>query len=244
MKAMLQQINKLKWGIQGIFIIILGEFAFYGIFRCPFAIPYVSCESCPVVQCPGKKLWLPVWIGILGTAIFFGRAFCGYICPVGTLSDLLAIISPKGLIKKSIDNILSYGKFIMLFVAVFIIFGINNPRWAIPIRTGDFFNSVKLTFEHADKMWIARTTFVAGAILLGLIVSKLWCRYLCPTGGALDIANSISFFKFYKTSSCNDCNKCTRVCRMETRPAEMNCTDCGDCRNVCPVDAIKLGKEI
>jgi len=243
MKPSLQQINKIKLGIQGVFMILLGEFAFYGIFRCPFAIPYVSCESCPVIQCPGRSLWLPVWIGILGTAVFFGRAFCGYVCPVGTIADLMALLSPKGVIKKFMGFTLTYTKYIVLIAAVVLIFGMNNPRWAIPIRTGDFFNSVKLTFEHANNLWILRTVFILAAIGVGLVISKFWCRYLCPTGGLLDLANSITIFKYFKTSACNDCDKCTKICDMATRPAEINCTNCSDCRDVCPVEAIKLGRE-
>ncbi len=224
-------------------MLLLGEFAFYGIFRCPFAVPYVSCESCPVVQCPGRSFWMPVWLGILGSAIFFGRAFCGYVCPVGTVADLLAIPSPRGWIKKSIDSFLSYGKYVVLIASLILIFGMNNPRWAVPIRTGEFFNSIKLTFEHANNLWIARTAFILGAVGLGAVLSKAWCRYLCPTGGLLDIANSLSVFKYFVSSECDNCNRCTDACNMETRPAEINCTSCGDCRNTCPVDSIRFGKE-
>ncbi|MCK5423045.1 MAG: 4Fe-4S binding protein, partial [Deltaproteobacteria bacterium] len=65
------------------FLVFLGEFSFYGIFRCPFAVPYVSCGNCPVIQCPGRKLWLAFWIILPVSAIIFGRAFCGWACPGG-----------------------------------------------------------------------------------------------------------------------------------------------------------------
>ena len=49
--------------IQAASLFVIGEFSYFGIFRCPFAVPYVSCPNCPVVQCPGRKLWLTAWIG-------------------------------------------------------------------------------------------------------------------------------------------------------------------------------------
>ena len=63
---------------QIIFLVILGEFSFYGIFRCPFAVPYTDCGACPVVQCPGKKLWLGFWILLPITLLLFGRGFCSW----------------------------------------------------------------------------------------------------------------------------------------------------------------------
>ncbi|MFH0826148.1 MAG: 4Fe-4S binding protein, partial [Pseudomonadota bacterium] len=123
-----------------------------------------------------------------------------------------------------------------------LVFLLNNPRWAIPIRTGDFFNSVSLTFEHADQLWLWRTGFILGGLALALIIPHFWCRYLCPTGGLLELLNRVSFVKYFKTSACNACDSCRSVCPAETRPAEVNCVNCGDCRETCPVDAISLGR--
>ena len=54
--------SKLKWirrMSQTAMLFVIGEFGFYGIFRCPFAVPYVSCAGCPVVQCPGRWMVYP-----------------------------------------------------------------------------------------------------------------------------------------------------------------------------------------
>ena len=159
--------KRVRWSMRAVFMVILGEFAFYGIFRCPFAVPYVGCESCPVVQCPGKKIWLSSWIAILGSAIIFGRAFCGYACPAGTFSDLLAKLKfVKIKISRKLDKYLSLGKYIVLAASLIYLFILSNPRWAIPIRTGEFFQSVELTFQHADNLWIYRTLIICGLIFL------------------------------------------------------------------------------
>ncbi|UCF34976.1 MAG: 4Fe-4S binding protein [Phycisphaerales bacterium] len=238
--------NKMHWArrlSQVFFMFLLGEFAFYGVFRCPFAVPYVSCGNCPVTQCPGRKWWIPIWAGILLSGLVLGRVFCGWACPAGFVSDVLGQAAPlRRKLAGSVDRILSMGKYVVLVAAVGVFVVLSNPRWAIPIRTGEFFRSVKLTFEHADSLWIGRTAFVLVAIGSGVVLSHFWCRYLCATGGILEILNKIAIFKYHRTANCNDCDECHEVCPVETRPAETNCNNCGDCARVCPTGAIKLGR--
>ena len=224
------------------FLIFLGEFSFYGIFRCPFAVPYVSCGNCPVIQCPGRKLWLAFWIVLPVSAIIFGRFFCGWACPGGFVSELLGKLSlARGKMKGALEKVVSSGKYLVIAGSLVVFLLTNNPRWAMPIRIGDFFNSVKLTFEHADNLWIARTLFVLIGLGLAILIPGFWCRYLCPTGGILEAFRRFSLFKYFKTKVCDDCDKCRELCDLETRPSEINCTNCGACSNICPVDAIKVG---
>ncbi len=225
------------------FLFLLGEFAFYGVFRCPFAVPYVSCGNCPVVQCPGRKWWIPVWVGILASALVMGRVFCSWACPAGLVSDLLGRVSflRRG-IAGTADKVWSVGKHVVLVAAVVVFVVWANPRWAIPIRTGGFFASVKLTFEHADGLWVWRTAFVSAGLVLGVVVSHLWCRHLCATGGALVLIGRLSVIRYVRTADCHHCEECYRACPVETRPAETNCTNCGDCAAVCPTGAIRLGR--
>ncbi len=225
------------------FLVLLGEFSFYGIFRCPFAVPYTECGSCPVVQCPGKKLWLGFWLLLPLSLLLFGRGFCSWACPGGLFSELLSKASLlKNTVKGLPDTLLTSLRYIVLAACLFTVFFIENPRWAIPIRTGDFFYSVQLTFEHADSLWLVRTLFILAGFAAILIVPHFWCRYLCPTGGLLEAFKNISFLTYRKTERCSPCDACRKACPAETRPAETNCTNCGDCKNTCPIDDIHLKK--
>lgn len=233
----------IRRAIQAISLFYLAEFSYYGIFRCPFAVPYVSCANCPVVQCPGRKIWLVVLLGILASGLLFGRAFCGYACPAGMLNELFSKVAIlRGKTVRMFISVVGVGKYVTAALCAYLIFAMHNPRWAVPIRTGEFFNSTALTFEHAFPLWLVRTLVVAGALLLGLLVPYFFCRVLCPTGGVLSLLSRFSLYGYRMTSDCTDCGKCEKACGMEARPAQSNCTNCGDCVDVCPMDAIDLSQ--
>src|SRR5512138_3848353 len=64
---------------------ILGQWSFYGIFRCPFLVPYVSCQNCPVITCHGRlfTMFWGFWLLLPVSVLLVGRAFCGWACPGG-----------------------------------------------------------------------------------------------------------------------------------------------------------------
>jgi polyferredoxin len=150
----------------------------------------------------------------------------------------------KSHIRKSYVKVLSYSGFIAGVAVVLVLwFGLNNPRSIPPIRTGEFWSSVVLSFAHATPYWLLRTTVVLAIVAGGFIIGNLWCRFVCPTGGLLELIRRVAVFRIYKTDACNDCDRCLNVCEMQTRPDEINCTNCGDCIGSCPVDAIKIGRK-
>ncbi len=227
--------------VQLISLVVVGEWSFYGIFRCPYAVPYIGCAQCPVVQCPGRSLWMWSWILILLSAVFMGRFFCGWVCPGGFVADILGTVSfIRQKFNSGLLRFLNYGKYLLLAATLYFFFVLNNPRWAIPIRTGDFFNSVSLTFEHAELIWIIKTIAVLAFVALGVGISHFWCRFFCPTGGALELFSKFSVFRYGMSEACNGCDICTETCGPETKPAQENCTNCGDCQDGCPVDAIDI----
>ncbi len=224
---------------------LLGQWSFYGIFRCPFLVPYVSCESCPVITCHGRLLSLfwGFWLAMPLLALFFGRAFCGWVCPGGLVSQVLGKLIPRRLHRDRAGRRLGpYLAYLALALALLVWLVMGQPRLAIPIRVGPFFQAVALTFQHATPFWLARSLVVLALLLLGLVVANAWCRLVCPTGGALELVKRFSLYKVYKTGACNHCDRCLELCEMSTRPQEAACTNCGDCLGCCPQGAIKLGR--
>ncbi len=231
--------------VQWASLAFLGEWALYGVFRCPFVVPFVSCQNCPVITCPGRAagMFWGVWGAWLAVAVFFGRAFCGWFCPGGLVHRIAALNPFKVRLNTGAIRDFSCGKYVVLLCAVGVYFLMYQPRVNVPIRVGEFWPSTLLTFEHAFPMWLFRTWVLIALVVLGLFVVHAWCRFACPAGGLLELMNRFSIFKVRKTSACNDCDRCRRVCYMETRPEEINCTNCGDCLKVCPQRCIGIGRK-
>ncbi len=225
---------------------MLGQWSFYGIFRCPFIVPYVSCQNCPVITCHGRILTMfwGFWLLLPVSALLVGRAFCGWACPGGLVNQMLGKLAPFKLRKRSLlTHFAPWGAFLALAGCLYVWFVLGQPRVNVPIRVGEFFGAVKLTFEHATPFWLVRTFTVLGLMGLGLLVAGFWCRFACPTGGALEILKRFSLWGYFTTSACNGCDKCLRVCEFGTRPAGQGCTNCGECAGSCPEDAIRFGRK-
>jgi len=239
--------NRLTWIrrlTQTVMLFVLGQWSFYGIFRCPYVVPFVGCRVCPVITCWGRitGLFWGFWLLLPVSVILFGRSFCGWACPGGLVNQLIGKASATGLrIRNALTKIAPYGLFVGLIVAHILWLGTGNPRTMVPIRVGEFWKSIELSFEHASGLWLTRTAVVLGLLVAGFLVANLWCRFACPMGGLLELIKRISIFRIFKTDACTNCDACLEVCEMGARPNEMNCTNCGDCLKSCQVDAIKIG---
>ncbi|MBP1764221.1 MAG: 4Fe-4S ferredoxin, iron-sulfur binding domain protein [Firmicutes bacterium] len=232
--------------VQLAMLAVLGQWSFYGIFRCPFLVPFVNCQVCPVITCWGRitSYFWGFWLFLPLSVLFVGRAFCGWLCPGGFVNQMIGKVAfAKLRVRNRLTKFALLGMGIGLLIVLFLWIGLHNPRSIVPIRIGEFWNSIRLSFEHASLFWLVRTFVVLGLVSAGLLVANLWCRFACPTGALLELFKDAAIFRVFKTSACNDCDVCLRNCEMGTRPDEANCTNCGDCMKTCPVNAIKFGRQ-
>ena len=227
-------------------VAIIGQWSFYGIFRCPFIVPYIHCEGCPVITCHGRifSLFWGFWAGWLALAVVFGRAFCGWLCPGGITSRILGAFTRLRLKRETLaQKLLPWGKYLGIIIVLWVLMVMEQPRVNVPIRIGEFFPAILQTWNFAQPVWIVRTIFVLAILAAGIALTAAWCRFACPTGGILEPTRHFSLFRVFKTNSCNNCNSCKEACYMDTRPEESNCTNCGDCIHSCPQKCIGLGRK-
>jgi len=232
------------------FLLLTGEWLAIGWLRCPYGVPFVSCMSCPLRSCPGT--WLqPYFLGLLGvSALVFGRAFCGWGCPMGLVEEALGRVSrPRlerlaGFVKA--DRWLKWMKWPGLAVVIFLIFALNYPAdraHAYVVRTASGFDlaSVKVAWAMGVSDYWVRALLLGGALVGAVVVMRAWCRYLCPLGATLGLFNKISLVKLSRDESqCQDCGQFPRDCVHHTTPGTTDCIICGDCLEGCPADAVSF----
>jgi polyferredoxin len=179
-------------------------------------------------------------------SFIFRKAFCSWLCPVGTLSEALWKLGRK-LLKRNwamprwLDIPLRGLKYLLLAFFIYAVAGLSaeaiNAFLSSPyglvadVKMLNFFRTLGTT---------AAITLAALA-LLSVVYQNFWCRYLCPYGALMGLASLFSPAKIRRNEEqCIDCTKCARACPallqvdklVNIRSAE--CTACLECVAVCP----------
>ncbi|MBQ6848854.1 MAG: 4Fe-4S binding protein [Clostridia bacterium] len=232
-------------------------------------VPGINCYSCPgaVGACPmgslqnamnGKNHGSIYYVGgiLVLYSILFGRMICGWLCPFGWIQELLHKIKTPKIKKGPVTRILSFVKYVILVVFVFIIpflYAIRDVtlpafcKYICPAGTvegGMTLLSYKINESHlADLGPLFTWKFLLMvSILVGCVfVFRLFCRFLCPLGALYGLFNRFSIFGIkLDRSKCVDCNKCIAHCEMDIRHVgDPECISCGECVSVCPTNAIR-----
>jgi polyferredoxin len=203
-----------------------------------------------------------VLIAVAVTALLLRSAFCGWVCPLGFLQDLvssssrflqkrfpglrraLAALKQRGARLAVLDRYLRYLKYLVLVWAVggsayygFMVFRDVDP-WAAFLNLAEF-------------------SFTPGLIVLGVtlvasfFVERPWCRYSCPLGAASGLLGKLSpVYLKREESACKVCQVCTKACPMglpvhtATTIKSADCMTCLECVGACPRHGaleVKLG---
>jgi len=235
---------------QTLFFLLTGQWLVVGFLRCPFGVPFVCCASCPLSDCTGTCLQMPVIGLILISGILLGRVFCGWVCPLGYLEDVLGRL-PKPRIEErrwftAVEPRLRVLKYVVLTVVIWLVFRYNFPaERAHPyvVRTPSFLNweSLVVAAKLGARRYPVRAGILVVALLSGLLVTRFWCRYLCPAGALFSLFNKVSLWRPIKIrDACRDCGKYPRECLQHTVPGTTECIVCGDCLQGCPHEATGL----
>jgi len=197
--------------------------------------------------CPGT--WLQPWaIGFIAiSSVLAGRVFCGWACPMGAVQDLLGRIPKLRALKRPrfgrADRWLKGLKYVVLAVTILGFYTLNQ-RFAVPVRAhADWsLDAVRVSWLTYDTYSRFRVVVILAGVALAVVLSRAWCRYLCPLGALLTIGNRLSLFGLRRRQEkCSKCGKYPRECRTYTTPGTADCVLCGDCVEGCPNGAITFG---
>lgn len=162
---------------------------------CPFGglqalATYFQRGSLP---CSMTTMQILMGIILAAAVILLSKLFCAYLCPVGTVEDLLMkgrkAIGIKGVEIRNgslADKALRIVKYGLLFVVVY--FTVSSSE--LFCKKIDPYYAVATGFKGEITLWMSLTA-VAIVILLGFFINRFWCKYICPLGA---ISNTLKFW--------------------------------------------------
>jgi polyferredoxin len=176
----------------------------------------------------------------LGLTFFFGRFFCGFVCPLGAAQELASIsrfktkVNPERMYQER-TSLIRWG-FFLVYVAVSIIWGLEATLFMNPIN-GFLFLWTPFNILIAIAAIIAIAT-----VLASFFVYRPYCRFFCPFGALAALLGRFSPLKLRRTEDCTECGICEKICPTQEAYAESEkgeCYYCNRCMEACRQDAIE-----
>ncbi|MBM3812777.1 MAG: 4Fe-4S binding protein [Acidimicrobiia bacterium] len=205
---------------------------------------YLRTGTMPEIHPAAMVLFLT----FLALSLAFRKSFCGWLCPIGTISERLWKIGRQTFRRvffppKWIDIPLRGLKYILFGLFLWAVGGMSaagieaflaSPYGLVAdVKMLDFFR----------RMSPFAATVVGLLVIGSFFVPNFWCRYLCPYGALMGLASLASPLRIRRVPDlCIDCNKCAKACPanlpvdklIQVRSAE--CIGCMECVAECPAE--------
>ncbi|MBL7130664.1 MAG: 4Fe-4S binding protein [Candidatus Omnitrophica bacterium] len=182
--------------------------------------------------------YLRLFLSFFVMVLIFNKAWCGWICPFGTLQDGITFTRKKFSVRgtqfseKTKSN-LSILKYVLLlgFLSIYVLLACGvrelDPIYCricpakafLPLFEGNPLNLAVDFTVGLGRFWTSiATAVIAGAVFVGIVFRERFFCILCPVGVLIDKLNKVSFLQLKKKiNSCTSCGNCWRVCPMDIK---------------------------
>jgi polyferredoxin len=187
-------------------------------------------------------------IAFLGVSLLLRKAFCSWLCPVGTLSEMLwklgrDVFRKNWKLPRWLDIPLRSLKYVLLGLFLYAV-GSMSAEAIAAFLAGPYGMVADVKMLNLFRKMTTATAITIGFLLIASVfVQNFWCRYLCPYGALMGLASLLSPARIRRDPEpCIDCGKCAKACPsllpvdqlVQIRSAE--CTGCMECVAVCPAE--------
>ncbi|MDH4241410.1 MAG: 4Fe-4S binding protein [Phycisphaerae bacterium] len=208
-------------------------------------------------------LWALVTVAL---TIIFGRFFCGWICPFGSLHHFVGFLGNRNtkLAKRIRLNKYRKAQRIKYLILIFFLFMAAFPSLGATLQTGLLdpiplaarsfqlllsiadrtVNFVSTTPRFYEGAWLILLIFFT-AVFLNLLIPRFYCRFICPLGALFGILSRFAIWRIGKNQNeCSNCKLCERSCEGACEPSAniriTECVLCFNCRQDCKDELISF----
>lgn len=209
--------------------------------------------------------WVLVVIGapllLLALTYVLGRFFCGWVCPMGTLLDLirpLAFWQKQPGYKPVLSRMRAKGNsnlkyYVLAAVLAGAAISFRLLGWLDPLvvfnRGSAALTTNLFALQQPGIQAVVSVSAILFVVILGLELyqPRFWCRNLCPLGALLSLVSRFSLLNRRVSEDCSLCAACRRECPTNAIPKDphetryADCTFCLECQGECPQNGITFG---
>ena len=138
------------------------------------------------LACSMTSAQIAMGLALVVAVIFFGKLFCSYVCPLGTITEWLGNIGKRLRVHTTLtgfaDKLLRLVKYALLLV----VFYFTLQTSELFCKTFDPFFAAATGFGPDVETWMALVSI--SVLVLGSIFFRMfWCKYACPLGALSNI---------------------------------------------------------
>ena len=186
-------------------------------------------------------------------ALALRGAFCGWLCPLGSLQGAVhaasrAVVDRVPPLRRArrrwdrgehrvlrrIDHVARYGRYLVLAFAV----GGAALTGVMVFREYDPWSALLSIVEFEISLGLVVLVVM---LVMAIVVPRPFCRYACPLGATIGLIGKASPVAVQRDAdACLGCDLCSRACPMglevhtATRVTDAQCLGCLECVAACP----------
>lgn len=262
--------QRIRLAVQIVFLLLN---AWIGVEFYLWVSAYETGSTPAVGRPPGVEGWLPIagmmntkylfetgrvpavhpaamvlFMTFTGLSLLLRKAFCGWLCPVGTASEYLWKLG-RDTFRRNwflpgwLDLGLRSLKYVLLGLFVYAVGSMTAEALQQFLQSPYGIVADVKMLNFFRYLGVTAAVVIAALAVMSIFVQNFWCRYLCPYGALMGLVALVSPVRIRRNAeTCIDCAKCAKACPerlpvdklVQIRSAE--CIGCLECVAVCPVE--------
>ncbi len=188
---------------------------------------------------------LTIFLALLGMSFLWRKGFCGQLCPVGLVANLLERLGRRLGVAwqpgRTGRRVLAAPKYLLLA-------GFGYATLSMSAEDIESFLRAPFNLVADTRMllFFARPSALALGVLGALaaasvLIPAFWCRALCPYGALLGLFSWLSPTAVTRDAdACVSCGRCAKACPVGLpvdtvlRVTSPECQGCAECVSACP----------